>query len=112
MGKFLKECFLQKTNQFDALRLKKFCPTAIELGSELNLVYEKEDSLAKDKVVAKTLDEKGNVVGILSDEDAKDIKPYLEMGWNEVYLCRVSKNDFTMEENKRLSIAIFIRKKS
>ena len=111
MGKFLKECFLQKTNQFDALRLKKFCPAAIEIGSELKLECEKEDTTAKGKVVAKTLEGEGTIIGILSDDDAKDIKPYLEMEWNEVFICRVSKNDFTMDENKRLSIAISIKKK-
>ncbi len=111
MGKFLKECYLQKTNQFDALRLKKFCPAAIEIGAELKLEYEKENPSSKDKVVVKTLGEKGSVVGVLSDEDTKDIKPYLEMEWNDVFLCRVSKHDFSMDENKRLSIAISVRKK-
>lgn len=110
MERFLKECFLQKTNQFDALRLKKFCPAAIEIGSELKLEYEELDTAAKNKVVAKTLGEEGKIVGILSDDDAKDIKHYLEMEWNEIFICRVSKNDFTMDENKRLSIVISIKK--
>ena len=111
MNKYLKECYLYKTNQFDALRLKKFCPKAIEIGAELKLKCEKHDMTAQGKVVAKTLEGDGTIVGVLSDEDAKDIKPYLEMEWNEVFLCRVSKNDFKADENKRLSIAISIRKK-
>lgn len=111
MGRYIKECYLQKTNQFDALRLIKFCPAAIEIGSELKLEYEKQDTACKDKVVAKTLDGEGTIIGVLSDEDVKDIRPFLEMDWNEVFLCRVSKNDFTMDENKRLSIAISVRKK-
>lgn len=109
MDKFLKECYLLKTNQFDALRLKKFCPAAIEIGSELRLEYEEQEPLVKDKVVAKTLGDEGTIVGVLSDEDAKDLKNYLEMKWKNLFLCRISKTDYNADENKRLSIAIFIK---
>lgn len=109
MSIFLKECFLQKTNQFEALRIKKFQPEAIELGAELQLTVEKDDPAAKDKVVAKTMGDTPQIIGILSDVDVKDIRHYLEMNWNHIYLCRVSKADYNADENKRLSIAIFIR---
>ncbi len=111
MNKFLKECFLQKTNQFEALRLKKFQPEVIELGAELQLMVEYDHPAAKDKVVAKTLGDAPDIVGILSDVDVKDIRHYLEMKWSHIYECRVSKADYNADENKRLSVAISIREK-
>lgn len=47
-------------------------------------------------------------IGILSEEDAKVIKPYLEVGRTDLYECRVSRFDKDGDENKRFSIAIFI----
>ena len=79
MSTFLKECFLQKTNQYDALRIKKFCPDALEIGSELQLICEEEDP------------------------------SYLEMKWTELYECRISRTDYNADENKRISICIFIK---
>ena len=66
MSTFLKECFLQKTNQYDANRIKKFCPDALEIGSELQLICEEEDPSAKGKVVAKTMGDGGTIIGVLS----------------------------------------------
>lgn len=110
-SRYLKECFLQKTNQFECLRIKRFCPDAIKIGSELQLEIEKEENAAKGKVVAKTMGNDPAVIGVLSEEDEKEIRQYLEMGWKEIYLCRISKRDFKAEEDKRLSVAIFIRNK-
>lgn len=109
MGTFLKECFLQKTNQFDALRLIKFCPNALEIGSELQLICEEKDPSAKGKVVAKTMGEGGTIIGVLSEEDEKDIKKYLEMKWTELYECRICRTDYNADENKRISICIFVK---
>lgn len=107
--KFLKECFLQKTNQYDALDLLINSKEALKLGSELVLDF-KEVEAGKHKVVAKTKDG-GKIVGILSEEDEKEVKPYLEVGRTDLFLCRISKYDEKGDENKRFSIAIFIKSK-
>ena len=46
---------------------------------------------------------------VLSEEDEKDIKKYLEMKWTELYECRISRTDYNADENKRISICIFVK---
>lgn len=106
---YLKECYLQKTNRFDALRIIKICPQALEIGSELQLSYEEKDPSAMGRIVVKTMGNNGTIVGVLSEEDEKDIKEYLVMKWNDLYECRICRNDFNADENKRISVAISIR---
>lgn len=118
MSKFLKECFLQKTNQFDALRLLREdtdLMKVLKLGSEMSLTFNKPTSKSSKKQVivkTKTINEKmQGVVGIISDEDSQNIKPFLEQGWDDaLFECRVSKYDEKADdENKRISVAIFIK---
>lgn len=106
--KFLKECFLQKTNQYDALDLLNDEKKPLKLGCELILDF-KELEAGKYNVVAQTKD--GKDVGVLSEEDEKDVRPYLEMRRSDLYLCKISKYDEKSDENKRFSIAIFIKSK-
>ena len=118
--KYLKECFLQKTNQYDALevlcilsKLSKEKELKL-LGSPLSLCYDEKQEI----VFAKTKVKDGNIegeektientIGILSEEDAKEIKPYLEVGRMDLYECRISRYNKDGDENKRFSIAIFI----
>ncbi len=118
MSKFLKECFLQKTNQFEALRILNEdtdLMRVLKLGSELTISYDnptpnssKKEVMAKTKTINERM---AGVVGIISDEDAQLIKPFLEQGWgDDLFECRVSKYDEKADdENKRISIAIFIK---
>ena len=115
MGKiFLKECFLQKTNQYEALDVLSKDENYLKLGSSLFLCFDEKNDKEKKLVFAKTKVKDGNIegeektIGILSEEDAKEIKPYLEVGRMDLYECRISRFDKDGDENKRFSIAIFI----
>lgn len=110
MDKFLKECFLQKTNQFNAL---EFLPDKLSIGTELFLgVDAKIDPMKIPVVVKKDKSEKPKIIGILSEEDSKDIKPYLEAEWtDDLFSCRISRYNADADENKRFSVVIHIKKK-
>lgn len=111
---FLKECFLQKTNQYEALDVLSKDENDLKLGSSLFLCFDEKNDKEKKLVFAKTKVKDGNIegeektIGILSEEDAKEIKPYLEVGRMDLYECRTSRFDKDGDENKRFSIAIFI----
>lgn len=111
---FLKECFLQKTNQYEALDVLSKDENDLKLGSFLFLCFDEKKDKEKKLVFAKTKVKDGNIegeektIGILSEEDAKEIKPYLEVGRMDLYECRISRFDMDGDENKRFSIAIFI----
>ena len=117
---FLKECYLQKTNQFDALKViddynkkmaeKKNDKTNEEavinplgLGHDLTLCREEYDE--KGCVFAMSGDKR---IGIISEDESKDIMKYLIAGWKRIFECRISKVDEKGDENKRYSVAIFI----
>lgn len=111
---FLKECFLQKTNQYEALDVLSKDENDLKLGSSLFLCFDEKNDKEKKIVFAKTKVKDGNIegeektIGFLSEEDAKEIKPYLEVGRMDLYECRISRFDKDGDENKRFSIAIFI----
>lgn len=110
MDKFLKECFLQKTNQFNAL---EFLPDKLSIGTELFLGVDATiDPMKIPVVVKKDKSEKPKIIGILSEEDSKDIKPYLEAKWtDDLFSCRISRYNADADENKRFSVVIHIKKK-
>ena len=111
---FLKECFLQKTNQYEALDVLSKDENDLKLGSSLFLCFDEKNDKEKKLVFAKTKVKDGNIegeektIGILSEEDAKGFKPYLDVERTDLYECRISKFDKDGDENKRFSIAIFI----
>ena len=104
---FLKECFLQKTNQYDALEVLSNDKNALNLGSELFLCFDEKFDKDKKIVFAKKKNTE-KAIGALSEEDAKDIKPYLDVERTDLYECRISRYNKYGDENKRFSIAIFI----
>ena len=107
---FLKECFLQKTNRYEALEELSNDKNALDPGTPLCLCFD-EDLDKEQKLVLnkKTInDNEGKTIGVLSDEDAKDIKPYLDVERTDLYECRISRYNKDGDENKRFSIAIFI----
>ena len=107
MGTFLKECFLQKVNQYDALEAIGKDKEVLSLGKELVLEID-EDNEGKDSVFAKLGESK---IGVLSEEDSKIIRKFLKAGWKDVlFESRISKYDEKADENKRYSIAIRIKK--
>lgn len=107
---FLKECFLQKTNRYEALEELSNDKNALDPGTPLCLCFDEDlDKVQKRVFAKKTInDNEGKTIGVLSDEDAKDIKPYLDVERTDLYECRISRYNKDGDENKRFSIAIFI----
>jgi len=110
MSTFLKECFLQKTNQYDALKIWEKLDVSVNLLLREN---GKGDIVAKYK--GKDNDE--HIVGVLSKEDAQSLIPYFTEGWNDdngadkendLYSSIISRFDKNADENKRISICIFV----
>jgi len=106
MGKFLKECFLQKTNQFDLLNVWKDIDVGVGLRFSRN---ERGDVIAKMK-------DSETLLGVLSKEDSLSIEPYFEAGWDKdseveksLYYGTISRFDKMADEDKRIRVAIFIR---
>ena len=105
---------MQKTNQYEALDVLSKDENDLKLGSSLFLCFDEKNDKEKKLVFAKTKVKDGNIegeektIGILSEEDAKEIKPYLEVGRMDLYESRISRFDKDGDENKRFSIAIFI----
>lgn len=115
MAIFLKECYLKKTNQYDALRVPDM-KTNLDVTSpfKLTLVEDTTDNKKYVTAIREINGENGAArytIGVLSDDDAKDIKKFLEAGWTEdtLFECRVCKYDEKADENKRISVAIYIR---
>lgn len=107
---FLKECFLQKTNRYEALVELSNDKNALDPGTPLCLCFDEDLDKEQKLVFAKKTinDNEGKTIGVLSDEDAKDIKPYLDVERTDLYECRISRYNKDGDENKRFSIAIFI----
>ncbi|SEA55953.1 hypothetical protein SAMN05216462_1794 [Xylanibacter ruminicola] len=110
MCKFFKECYLQKTNQYDALSV---WDQIKELGVTLAISFDEKEK----NVIARLESDPSKVIGVISEEDSKSLKPYLEAGWNvynnkkidkPLYIGKVSRVDDKADENKRLSICVFI----
>jgi len=110
MDKFIKECYLQRTNQYDALSV---WAEIKELGAELAISFDEKEK----NVIARLGSDPSKVIGVLSEEDSKSLKPYLEAGWNvyiketiekPLFIGKVSRVDDKADENKRLSICVFI----
>lgn len=96
---FYRECFLQKTNQYDALELLAD-KDKLKIGTQLKLIQD------EDEVFACDLNDKR--IGLLPKEETELVCNFLKMGWNQLFKCVISKYDEKMDENKRFSIVIFI----
>lgn len=104
MDQFFKECYIQKTNRFEALEVWE----ELDMGKPLSIMYDEK----KEHIEIK-FDKK--VLGVLSDEDEKWLKIFLDAGWNNpeddkslLFKGRISKFDSKADENKRLEVAIFV----
>lgn len=104
MEQYLKVCYVQKTNRYGALDVWK----ELGMGDGLTFAYDKKGVNIEVKYKDITL-------GILSDEDAKTLKVFLDAGWNNpqvdeslLFKGKISKFDSNADENKRLEVAVFI----
>lgn len=112
MGKFLKECFLQKTNQFDALEVLEN-PGNLKVTTKLQLRLDPGEGVKDDVALYTITDNQDDAkkIGILSDDESKDIRIFLEAGWvnTSLFECVVCRYDDKADENKRISVVIKIK---
>lgn len=112
MIKFIKECYLQKTNQYNALCVWS---KINNLGVELAISFDEKE----ENVIARLTSDLSKIIGGISEEDSKSLRPYLEAGWNKydkntnkienpLFFGSVSRVDEKADENKRLSICIYV----
>lgn len=109
---FLKECNVCETNRYDALT-----PEVWPLLHEPQEVFlDCRDDEDKEKVCIKInvniggKDEKRKI-GVLSKEDSESIIKYVKMKWQStLYNAVISRFDDKADENKRLSVVIYIVK--
>lgn len=115
MAKFLKECYLKKTNQYDALRVPNMknnldVTSLLKLSLDEGAEDNKENVVVVKEITGDNEQKTKYKIGVLSVDDAKEIKKFLEAGWTEdsLFECRVCKYDEKADENKRISVAIYI----
>lgn len=114
MGKFLKECYLQKTNQFDALEVRQDSNN-LKMSTQLQFKLDEGED-GKKEVALFTLPNNPcgvKKIGVLDSNDSKDIIKFLQSGWleNSLFECVVCRFDDEADENKRISVAIKIKDK-
>ena len=123
---YLKECNVLKTNQYNALQVWKLLEISKELylfreGNNCVSLYYKvtEEDIGENKVERDFL-YKFFKIGNLSEEDAAPVDKFLEARQNsdtlkdknyndDLFECRISKFDKEADEDKRISVAIFIK---
>ena len=109
MDIYLKECYLEKTNQFQALEVLKEIK---ELGTKFLFKLDvNEDGKEVSLYTQAQNPEDAKKIGVLNKNDAIDIKKFLEAGWNDnkLFLCKVCRFDEKADENKRISVAIYVK---
>ena len=125
---FLKECQVQKTNQYDAFvvwdQLKISVPLHLQVykengqeprsmfkDDELELFYKVSDDEKKIKNPDETFKYKKDryCIGVLSSEDSESIIKYVEAGCEDLFYVVISKFDPEEDESKRMQVAIFIK---
>lgn len=105
---FLKECYIQDTNQYEALDVWN----ELKISSSLCLTNEDEfGKISKNIFLVFQNSGKCYHIGRLSDEDGKDLEKYIKTGWGDsLYDVRLSYKDESKEdENKRMKVVIFIK---
>lgn len=101
MDKFVKECFVKNVHHFQVLDVWE----ELKVGTELRLTYDKK--YPKEALV--TLDQR--VIGNLSEDDSKFIIDILECKYNDIFYAKVAYKDEKNEENKRIKVVIYIKRK-
>ena len=108
---FLKECHLAGRQYYDANEVweELNVGTCLELKRDLD---NRDDKNAVAVLYYTTDEDSGEIVeyllGYIPSEDNEIIAKFLEMGWNEIFECRISKiNPNAHYENQiRLTICI------
>lgn len=50
------------------------------------------------------------VIGVISEEEGKLIKDFLDMGWNKLFKAVISQNDNTKPLENRFKVAVYIER--
>lgn len=116
---FLKECEVKETNHYQALDENVW--NWLDISTKLSL-HKKKDVVF---LYYKASDEKFYKIGKLSEEDADPIDKFLDATQttkdvaniqknigetDKLFECKISKFNKEADEDKRLSVAIFIKK--
>jgi len=120
---FLKECYVTKVNQYGALRVWKSLGVSsiltLSVGENNEDIFfnyeidEKNEEVAEKEPIKSTEQTKKiekYKIGLLSKEDADPINKFLEAGRENEFECVISKLDEKADEDKRISVAIFIKR--
>lgn len=114
MGKFLKECYLQKTNQFDALEVLQN-RNNLQMATQLQFRLDEGEDGKKEVALCTISDNPADVkkIGVLNSDDSKDIINFLQSGWvgSSLFECVICRFDDKADENKRISVVIKIKDK-
>lgn len=115
MGKFYKEFVLKKVLECGAAESWQ----KIKVGDTVQLILNQRDNLADLKNQVGVLFDTGNdakvVIGVISEEEGKLIKDFLDMGWcndvdNKLFKAVISQNDSTKPLENRFKVAVYIEK--
>lgn len=108
----MKECFICETNRYEAL--SKDVWEKLEVSTSVALSCKDEKNKEREKVYVRIKlreeDDATKIVGSLSKEDSESIIKYVQKEWGEIlYEAIICKADKVADENKRFSVAIYIK---
>ncbi len=103
MSTYYKECFVEKIEHYDALEVW----SKLETGTRVSLEYDKDESVIKVKY---DKNDGAKSLGILGEDDAKNIMSILKEGWTDIFFGRILfiGNE---KENGRIKIVIYVAPK-
>lgn len=111
MGKFYKEFALKKVLECEGLEFLKNVKVGTEVYLKNDLDNKKFKGLTNQVGITKEKG-KGNVIGVIPEEEGRLIKDILDMGWNKLFKAVISQNDSTKPLENRFKVAVYIKKKS
>ena len=108
---FYKECHLAGRKYHDADEVWE----ELKVGTKLQLVRDLDnhyDPNAVAVVYSKLVDDENEefLLGYIPKDENKEIAQFLEMGWNDVFECRISKLDPEENYDKQVFLTIRIKK--
>lgn len=98
---FLKECNVENLLQYDALEVWN----ALKINSPVTLT-----ALDGDKRIA-IMTEQNKALGTLSENDSASMLLYVQMGYADIFSCKISYKSDQMSENLKLKVVIKIKKR-
>ena len=109
MGKFYKEFALKKVLECEGLEFLKNVKVGTEVYLKNDLDNKKFKGLTNQVGITKE-EGKGNVIGVIPEEEGRLIKDILDMGWNKLFKAnaarksKVDDNTARMQSIKQLGV--------